>query len=139
MPVSIGSTKFNDLKGPPPKIQRVATSLFTRPGTGGVGARVLPATGEHFELTLVAIVNDSNRLTTQYGYDSLIGTVQAFSHKGVSWTTAYSTKFFIQAVEIVESRTLARACGIDPDGAAFDYAPAGRIVSRWRVVAVPSS
>ena len=135
----LGSIKFNDVLGTLPMLPRAATSLHTRAGTAGVGVRVQPASGVETDVTFVAITTSANWLSTQKSYRALIGTVVAFTFSGVSWTTAYSVNFLVLGVEITEAKPLVRAVGIDPDGAEFDYTPAGRIVSRWRLVAVPSS
>lgn len=139
MAVSLNTTKFNELRGTPPVLPEAGAVLHTRPGTGGVGARIQPATGREFTITLVRIIAEASRASQQYGYRSLIGTVVTFTLDGTSWATAYSVNFLVTGVEILESRPMVRSCGVDPDGNAYDYSPAGLIVSRWRLVAVPSA
>jgi len=139
MPVLLDTTGFNALIGPPPKLPEPTVILHTKPGTGGIGGRVQPAVGKECEIQLLDVVADSSRLTTQYGYRSLIGTIVDFTHKSVVYSTTYSVKFLVLGVEIVESRTAIRALGRNAAGTTIDYAPAGWIVSKWRLVAVPTS
>lgn len=139
MGVALATTKFNELRGPQPKLPEAMPVLQTRPGTAGVGARLQPASGQECEITLVRLIAEASRISTQYGYRSLIGTVVAYTFEGTSWATAFGVNFLVLGVEIIESRPMVRAVGVDPDGSAFEYAPAGLIVSRWRLVAVPSS
>jgi hypothetical protein len=135
MTVSIGSNVFNDMKGPPPKLREAAVMVGTKPG-GGVGGRVQPATGKLTEVTVVAIVANSARLSTQYGYRTAIGTVVDFVHNGVTYSTTYLSKFFVVDVEVIESVTLSRACG-QVGGTPFNHAPGARITSRWKLLAIP--
>jgi hypothetical protein len=135
MTVAIGSFAFHDMKGPPPKLREAAVMLGTKPG-GGIGGRVQPITGKLTEVTVVAIVANSSRLSTQYGYRAAIGTVVDFVHNGVTYSTTYASKFFVVDVEIIESVTLSRACG-QLGGVAFNHAPGARVTSRWKLIAVP--
>lgn len=137
MAASLGAYEFDGLIGPPPKLPEVAVDLFARPGSPSIGARIHPSIGMESQVQFLRIVNDSTRLSTQYSYRSAIGSVLAFAHKGVSWSASYSVAFLVLSVDIQESRTIPKACGIGPTGVAFDYSPAGRIISNWRLVAVP--
>ena len=139
IPVQIGSLKFDGFVGVPPKLPEASVSLHSRPGVGGIGARVQPAVGQETEITVQRIVALASWGATQYSYRALIGTVVTLSINGGSWATSYSVNYLILGVEIVESRQVIKAVGVDPDGTAYDLSPAVVIVSRWRMVAVPSS
>lgn len=139
MGVAIGAYKFNELRGTPPILAEAGVVLQTRAGTGGVGGRVQPATGREHEVTVVRVTTAATRFSTQYGYRAAIGTVVDFDLDGTSWATTYGFNFFILGIDILESRPLVRSVGLDPDGVEYDYSPAGLIVSRWRMVSVPSS
>lgn len=138
MSATLGALKFNSLIGPPPVLPRAQVALHTRAGTGGTGARVQPATGSEHQITLERIIAASTRFTEQYTYRSIIGTVVSFTLNGANWTTTTSHNFLVLGVEITENVPLVRAVGIDPDGNDFDITSAARIVSRWRLVAVPA-
>lgn len=138
MAASIGATLFDNLQGPPPRLPAVGVAIYTRPGAVNVGGRILPAAGISSQITLVRFVPMSNMVSTQYGYRSLVGTIAEFSHAGVDYTMTYGYNFLIQDVEVLESNSLARACGIGPTGSSFNYSPAAKIVSRWTMISVPS-
>lgn len=135
---TLGAHSFNGLIGPPPKLPELGVVLFTRPGSTNVGGRIQPLMGMESEIVLYAIVTEANRLSTQYGYRSSIGSVLVFTHAGVSWNSGFGYNFLVLGVSISKSNTMPRACGVDSSGSAFDYAPAGYIESRWRLVAVPA-
>ena len=139
MPATIGSHNFVSLQSPPPNLQEAGVALHTRPGTGGVGARVQAATGSPTEVEVMAVVAASARLSTQYGYRAAIGTIVNFTHDGVNFGTTYSTNFLVVGVEIVDSRRVIRCVGLDHAGSQIDISPAGVIISRWRLVPVPAA
>lgn len=137
MGVSLATTKFNELRGPQPLLPEAVPVLHTRPGTAGVGARIQPAKGPECQITLVRLIAEASRFSQQYGYRSLIGTVVTYTFEGTSWATTFGYNFLVLGVEVLESRPMVKAVGVDPDGSTFEYTPAGLIVSRWRLAAVP--
>lgn len=139
MSVSIGAKKFDGLLGPGPELPRVKPIVYTRPGTQNVGARVQPASGVETEVRVVRTVAVASRFTEQNSYRSLIGTLVAFVDGAVNYTTTYSVNFLILDVTIEESKVTGKVVGTDPDGSALDLASGARIVSRWRMIAVPSA
>lgn len=139
MAIQIGTATFDGRLGPGPELPRPQVILYTRPGTANVGARVQSTVGLETEVRVVRHLAESSRLTTQAGYRSLIGTVVAYIEGAVNYATSFGVNFLVIDVTIEESATIPRAVGIDPTGSQIDIAPAGRIVSRWRMIAVPSS
>jgi hypothetical protein len=139
MSVAIGTVKFDGLLGPGPELPRTKPILYVRPGTAHVAGRVQPIAGVESEIRVVRHLANTNRLTVANGYRTLVGTIVAFIDGSVNYTTTYSVNFLILDVTIEESRQLIKVVGIDPDGTQFDSSPGGRIVSRWRMIAVPSA
>jgi hypothetical protein len=138
MSVAIGTQKFDGLVGPGPELPRVKPIVYTRPGTANVGARIQPIAGVETEVRVSRIVAVANRFSTQNGYRSLIGTVVAFVDGATNYTTTYGVNFLILDVTIEESKVVGRVVGSDPDNTLIDLANGARIVSRWRMIAVPS-
>lgn len=138
MAVSIGPFKFNEMRGNPPMLSESRAVLYTRPGIAGVGARVQPTVGHETDITVMRVTTAAARVGTLHNYRAAIGSVFSIVIDGVNYTAAFSLNFLILGVEILETRPMVRSIGIDPDGVTYDYAPAGLIVSRWRIVAVPS-
>lgn len=139
MSVAIGAKKFDGRIGPPPALPRVKAIVYTRPGTTNVGARLQPGSGVETEVRVSRLIAPASRYTEANSYRSLIGTLVAFIDEGVNYTTTYSVNYLILDVTIEELRLVGKTVGTDPDGNPLDLASAGKIVSRWRMIAVPSA
>jgi hypothetical protein len=139
MSVSIGAKKFDGLIGPGPELPRVKPIVYTRPGTQNVGARIQPSVGVETEVRVSRLIAASSRFTEANSYRSLIGTLVAFVDGSNNYTTTYSVNFLILDVMIEESKIVGRVVGRDPDGNVLDLASGAKIVSRWRMIAVPSA
>jgi len=139
MSVQLGSKFFDGMLGPGPELARVKSIIYVRPGITHVGARVQPGFGVESEITLVRTLAEASRISEQLGYRAILGTVVAFIDGTINYTTTYSFNFIVLDVMIEESRRVHKAVGIDPGGTAFDLAPAGRIVSKWRLISIPSA
>lgn len=139
MSVAIGAKKFDGLIGPGPELPRVRPIVYTRPGTTNVGARIQPSVGVETEVRVSRIIAAASRFTEANSYRSLIGTIVAFVDGATNYATAYSVNFLILDVTIEESKIVGKVVGTDPDGNVLDLASGAKIVSRWRMIAVPSS
>lgn len=139
MSVAIGAKKFDGLIGPGPKLPQVRPVVYTRPGTQNVGARIQPLAGVESEIRVSRIVAASSFSTEENSYRALVGTIVAFVYKSVNYASTYSVNFLILDVTIEESKVVGKVFGIDPDGSVLDESAGVKIVSRWRMIAVPSS
>ena len=139
MSIAIGAKKFDGLLGPGPELPRAKPIVYTRPGTTNVGARVQPVSGVETEVRVTRTLALASRLTEQNSYRALIGTIVAFVDGSVNYATTYSVNFLILDVTIEESKITGTVVGVDPDGTPFNVTAGARIVSRWRMIAVPSA
>lgn len=136
MVAKLGSYEFTAHIGPPPQLPRATVVPFSRPGTAGTGAKVHALQSPEFQLQLVAHLAESSRVSTQNGYRSAVGTILQLLIAGTDYD-ATGFRFLVHGVEILESRALVGYVGRNYAGTAVSYFPAGRIVTQWRLQAVP--
>jgi hypothetical protein len=137
MSAKLGTYEFTAHIGPPPMLPRSLVEPFSRPGANGTGAKIHGAQAPESVIQLVAHGLVANRISTQHGYRTLVGTVQTLILGGHNYNTSSGFDFLVLDVEVVESRVIPAFIGLTFLGAQVTYAPAGRIVSQWRLQAVP--
>lgn len=138
MAVAIGTLTFDGLLGSGPSLPRAKPITYTRPGSPSVGARIQPSIGMETEIRVVRYMAEASRLPTQNSYQSIVGTVVGFIDGGTAYESTYGINFLVLDVTIEESRAIPRVVGIDPSGVSIDHTPGGRVVSKWRLLAVPA-
>jgi hypothetical protein len=137
MPALIGTAyEFSAHIGPPPQLPRPVTEQFTRPGLAGTGVKIHATMAPEFNLQLVAHGAESARPAAADAYRTLVGTVQRLRLTGVDYD-ALGWRFLILGVEVIESQAIVAYHGRSWAGLQVSYAPAGRIVTSWRMQAVP--
>jgi hypothetical protein len=137
MAAAIGSVhEFSAHVGTPPQLPRPVVEQFTRPGIAGTGVKVHATMAPEFTLQLVAHGAESGRVAEAAAYRSTVGTVQRLRLGGVDYD-ASGWRFLVLGVEVIESQAIVAFHGRNFSGAAVSYTPAGRIVSAWRLQAVP--
>lgn len=137
MAAAIGSVhEFTAHVGTPPQLPRPVVEQFTRPGIAGTGAKVHATMAPEFSLQLIAHGAESGRVAEAAAYRLMVGTVQRLRLGGVDYDTA-GWRFLVLGVEIIESQAIVAFHGRNFAGSAISHTPAGRIVSVWRLQAVP--
>lgn len=137
MTAQLGTHHFTAHLGEPPQLPRSAVETFRRPGQSQTGAKVHGSQSPEHQITLVAHVAEANRATTMHGYRATVGTIVNLILGGTNYGTGLSMNFLVVDVQVMESRAIPRFIGI-VNAVAVDYSPAGRIVSQWTLVAVPT-
>lgn len=137
MAAKIGTLhEFTAHVGAPPQLPRPVVEQFTRPGIAGTGVKVHATMAPEFTVQLVAHGAESGRVAEAAAYRSMVGTVQQLQLGGVNYDAA-GWRFLVLGVEIIESQAIVAFYGRTFSGSAVSYSPAGRIVSAWRLQAVP--
>lgn len=139
MAAKLGTYEFTAHVGPPPMLPRAMVEPFTIPGAAGTGAKIHAGYAPESVIQLVAHGAAANRVSTQNGYRTLVGTIQTLILGGFNYNTSAGFDFLVLDVDVVESRVIPAFIGLTYLGAQVTYAPAGRIVSQWRLQAVPVS
>jgi hypothetical protein len=138
MVAKLGSYEFTAHVGPPPQLPRATVVPFSRPGTAGTGAKIHATQAPEFQLQLVAHGAESARVGAQNGYRTSVGTILqmiigATDYDSLGW------RVLVLGVEVLESRALVGYVGRNYAGSPVSHFPAGRIVTQWRLQAVPHS
>jgi len=115
--------------------QRTATRFATSTAVDA-GVQLTPPTGLPFQLDLTKFVAaTAGQITVDYHLNQ-IGKLVFLESAGIRyWQSPYRYRFVVLAVDITESKAVARACG-HAAGIAFDFAPAWVVRSRWTMQAV---
>jgi hypothetical protein len=132
MSAILGQYEFDRWEGPAPPLVQSTVEVIYRPGQAVAAAKILPLQSQPGEFRGTAYVPwiHATSLSTQYRFT--IGNVVTLSYAG----SVYGANYLVQDVRIEEVRQLVRATGRHPSGQQFDHAPAGRIISRWMLVAL---
>jgi hypothetical protein len=136
MVAKLGSFEFTAQVGPPPQLPRATVVPFSRPGTAGTGAKVHATQSPEFQLQLVSHGAESARVAAQNGYRNSVGTILQMLIGATDYDTV-GFRVLVLGVEILESRALVGYVGRNYAGSPVSYFPAGRIVTQWRLQAVP--
>ena len=126
---TIGSINIHVWNGPAPPAVKSVVDLVYRPGQATAAAKVLPTQSTESQFEAVTFIEAASAHTTADTFRSLIGTSVALTYHGVSYGNV-----LVKDVTILEVVALLRAHGRHPAGTAFNFAPAGRITSRWQIV-----
>lgn len=137
MAISIGSTIFDNFEG---EVQpdKFRVDSFVRTDVANVGAQVLPTSGQQFEITTERYESSSTQANNLKAViDASIGSIVAISADGVAYSSPpYSTRFLIISATHRRTETLVRARGYRL-GAVFNYSPAKKVITVWRLQATP--
>ncbi len=136
MVAKLGSYEFTAHVGPPPQLPRATVVPYSRPGTAGTGAKIHSAQSPEFQIQFVTHLAESSRVSTQNGYRTAVGSILQLLMAGTDYDTV-GFRFLVHGVEILESRALVGYVGRNYAGTGVSHFPAGRIVTQWRLQAVP--
>ncbi len=129
MPAILGSIQLDIWNGPPPPPVKATVELLYKPGQTAAAARILPNQSSSAEFEGTAIASWTNTHTLADSYRSLIGSIVALNYAGVNYGNV-----LIEDVTVTKIEQLQFAKGVHPDASEYQYSPAGRITSRWRIV-----
>jgi hypothetical protein len=125
----LGTVLIDIWQGPAPPPVKAVVELLYKPGQSAAAARILPNQSHASEFQSTSIVPLANAHTIADGFRALIGTTVALSYRGTSYGNV-----LVQDVTIEDIVAMLHAAGRHPNGTAYAYEPAGKILARWRIV-----
>ena len=130
-PLSFAFTKWD---GPPPGLVRQHVEPFSLAGVDGIGARLTGIYGEAFTVgteSVFALFGDLDRTVTTAELASgrvreLIGEICFVAWEGLSYDTAYKTRYLVENVVPVRVKRNVRLIG-----QTFDYSLGSILSANW--------
>ena len=127
---AISQFGFIRWEGPPPSLVREHVTEFSKIGTNGISAQLLGIHGDPFEVQLTAwFANEVLCRASQYGYRGIIGTTSNLIYENTLYTTFYSHKYLVHAVDMVQAKRRPRLLG-----PSIDYIGGWELISRWTLI-----